>query len=278
MEGFIQQGFIQEFPHGVSIEKVLDDGMKYLTMEIPRVTNWLEIWFTPNRKYIDHQIFILTEGPSAFFGFIVSQEATFLDDSISAIIQLYGKVNVTDDTVTLTSIKHSIHDFIIVFIDLCSLRLALNMWLIINPYTFPWFILITATEWFTESLSGIFPAFFGIEVSGTLLLTILANIADYIKNLVFTMPYLPSERIPTTIGTHEVYTFIGLPKLWTLYDIPNNLREQWYHDRPDILWNFKNYYEDVIDFLPLRILEEFYNRDLALNHIHHLVNDLFHLL
>jgi hypothetical protein len=260
MEAFIQQGFIQELPYGVPIEKVLDSGMKYLTMQIPRVTTWLEILFTPHRKYIDHQIFILGEGPSAFFGFIVSQEATFLDDSISAIIQIYGKVNVTDDTVGLTAIKRSIHELIILFIDLCSLRLALNMWMIINPYTFPWFILLTATEWFTEALSGIFPAFFGIEVGGSLLLSMLANFADYIKNLVFTMPYLPSEGIPTIIGKHEVYTFIGLPKLWTLYEIPDILREQWYHDRPDILWNFKNYYEDVIDFLPSRILEEFYNR------------------
>ena len=265
MEGFIEQGFIQELPYGIPIEKALDDGMQYLFIEIPRVTNWLEVWFTPHHKFIDHQIFILSEGPTASIGFVVSQQATFLSDFVSAIIQLYGGINMVDDTIMLTFIKRFIYELIIIFIDLCSLRLTLAMWLIINPYTLPWFVLVTATEWFTEALSGIFPAFFGIEVSGTLLLTILANIANYIKNLVFTMPYLPSERIATTIGKHEVYKFEGLPKLWLQYEIPDELREEWFTNRRDILdMLIKNYgHENIndklqIDFLPSHIIEEFY--------------------
>jgi hypothetical protein len=263
MEGFVQQGFIQELPFDVPLEKALDQGMKYLYMEIPRVTKWIEIIFIPARQYFTHQVFIFSEGKDAFIGFLVSQKATFLVDPVSEIIQLYGGINVTDETIMLTFIQRWIHDFIMIFIELCSLRLTIAMWLIINPYTFPWFILVTATEWFTECLSGIFPAFFGIEMSGTALLSILAAIADYIKSLVFTMPYLPSERLPQTIGKHEVYLFCGIPKLWTQYGIPDQLREEWFLERPDIIENLIKYYADSgIDFVPSRILEQFYKSHL----------------
>ena len=120
MEGFIEQGFIQELPYGIPIEKALDDGMQYLFIEIPRVTNWLEVWFTPHHKFIDHQIFILSEGPTASIGFVVSQQATFLSDFVSAIIQLYGGINMVDDTVMLTFIKRFVYELIIIFMFLTS--------------------------------------------------------------------------------------------------------------------------------------------------------------
>jgi hypothetical protein len=260
MEGFVQQVFIQELPFDVPLEKALDQGMKYLYTEIPRVTKWLEVIFTPPRQYLTHQIFIFSDGKDAFIGFLVSQKATFLVDPVSEIIQLYGGINVTDETIMLTFIQRWIHDFIMIFIELCSIRLTISLWLTINPYTFPWFILVTATEWFTESLSGIFPAFFGIEITSTVLLSILASFADYIKNLVFTMPYLPSERVAETIGKHEVYRFGGIPKLWYEYGIPDQLREEWYRERPDIIQNLIKYYGNVgVDFVPSRILEQYYN-------------------
>jgi hypothetical protein len=253
------EGFIQELPFDVPLEKALNEGMVYLFKEIPRVTNWIEIIFTPIRDYSNHRVFILSEGKDAFIGFIVSQKATFLPDFISNLIQIYGGINITDDTIILSFIQRWIYDFITIFISLCSIRLTISMWLIINPYTFPWFLLVTATEWFTESLSGLFPAFFGIEITATALLTLLASLADFIKNLVFTMPYLPSEAVAETIGSHEVYRFGGIPTLWYEYGIPNQLREEWYQQRPDIIENLLKYYGNVgVDFLPSRILEEFY--------------------
>jgi hypothetical protein len=253
------EGFIQELPFDVPLDKALNEGMAYLFKVTPRVTSWIEILFTPTVQYENHRVFILSEGKDAFIGFIVSQKATFLPDFISDLIQIYGGINVTDDTVILSFIQRWIHDFITIFIEMCSLRLTISMWLIINPYTFPWFLLVTATEWFTESLSGIFPAFFGIEITGTALLTLLASVADYIKNLVFTMPYLPSEAVADTIGPHEVYRFGGIPQLWYEYGIPDQLREEWYQQRPDIIENLLKYYGNVgVDFLPSRILEEFY--------------------
>jgi hypothetical protein len=260
MDAIIQKGFVQELPYGVPIERALDSGMKYLTTIIPRVTNWGEIIFTPAPKYFTHQIFLFSEGKDAFIGFLVSQKATFLPDLISQIIQIYGGINISDDALMLVFMQRWIHDFLWIFIELCSLRLAISVWLIINPYTMPWFLLLTATEWFTESLNGIFPAFFGIEMTGTALIFLLSNIADYIKNIVFTMPYLPSERVAEVIGNHEVYKFGGIPKLWYQYGIPDKLREEWFQERPDIIENLIRYYRDSgIDFVPSRVLEQFYN-------------------
>jgi hypothetical protein len=253
------EGFIQELPFDVPLEKALNEGMAYLFTEIPRVTNWMEIIFTPARQFYNHQVFIISEGKDSFIGFIVSQRATFLPDFISEIIQIYGGINVTDDTIILSFIQRWIYDFITLFITLCSVRLTISMWLIINPYTFPWFLLVTATEWFTESLSGLFPAFFGIEITATALLTLLASAGDFIKNLVFTMPYLPSEAVAETIGSHEIYRFGGIPRLWYEFGIPDQLREEWYKQRPDIIENLLKYYGNVgVDFVPSRILEEFY--------------------
>lgn len=253
------ESFIQELPLNIPLEKALDHYFEYLHKEIPRITKWIEIVISPPKPYENHRVLILSDGMDAFIGFIVSQKASFLPDLMSQIIQIYGGINVTDETLMLYFIKNWIHDFIIVFIELCSIRLTISMWLIINPYTFPWFLIVTATEWFTESLSGILPAFFGIEITSTALLTLLAQVADYLKNLVFTMPYLPSERIADSVGKHAIYRFGGIPQLWYEYGIPDQLREEWYRERPDIISNLLKYYGNAgVDFVPSRILEEFY--------------------
>ena len=88
--------------------------------------------------------------------------------------------------------------------------------------------------------------------------------ADYIKKIVFTMPYLPSEAIKETIGSHNVYRFSGIPQLWKEHGIPDQLREEWYKERPEIIEHFFKYYNDVnIDFLPSRVLQEFYKAQTA---------------
>jgi hypothetical protein len=73
------------------------------------------------------------------------------------------------------------------------------------------------------------------------------------------MPYLPSEAVAETIGSHEIYRFGGIPRLWYEFGIPDQLREEWYKQRPDIIENLLKYYGNVgVDFVPSRILEEFY--------------------
>jgi hypothetical protein len=271
MGGIIQKvskGFIQEFPFGVSIEESLNKGMKYLDIETSEITNWKDIIFTPFKEYIHHQIFLFGESKDMLIGFIVSQEATFLPDFISAIIQILGGINIIDDTADLIFVQDFIYNCLLFFIGLCSVKLAISLWLIINPYTMPWFVLLTATEWFMDSLAGVIPAFFGIEMGSSILLGILGSFAVYIKNLVLTMPYLPSEAIKETIGVHKVYAFTGLPKLWKLFEVPDNVREEWYNCTPYVTENLIKYYgNEGVEFLPSRVLKEIYQHDIPTTYI-----------
>lgn len=251
--------YIHELPASVPLDQALDRGMGYLSHEIPRMKNWIDILFPPPRPYSNSHIFLLNSSKDAFIGFIISQQATFLPDILSQAIQIYGGINVPDDTLNLAIFQRWVYDFVHMFMALCSFRLLFSLVLIINPYTFPWIILITSVDWFLDSLSGLVPVFIGIDFSGILGINILAAIADYIKKIAFTMPYLPSEGMKETIGSHNVYRFGGIPRLWQQYGIPDELREQWYKERPEIIEHLFKYYSDVeIDFVPSRILEEFY--------------------
>ena len=251
--------YIHELPASVPLDQALDRGMAYLSQELPRMKNWIDIFFPPPKSHFNSHIFLLNSGKDAFLGFIVSQQATFIPDILSEYIQRYGGINIPDDTLRLVIFQRWVYDFVRMFSTLCSFRLFFSLILIINPYTFPWILIITSTDWFLDSLSGLIPVFVGVDFSGILGLNILAAIGDYVKKLVFTMPYLPSEGIKEMVGSHSIYRFGGIPRLWQEYGIPDQLREEWYKERPEIIEHFFKYYNDVsIDFLPKRILEEFY--------------------
>jgi hypothetical protein len=59
----------------------------------------------------------------------------------------------------------------------------------------------------------------------------------------------------------DVLVFHYLPILWYRYPVPNDIREFWYRERPDIL----NYiYKDLdIQFLPNNIVEELNHQKLT---------------
>lgn len=251
--------YIHELPASVPLDQALDRGMAYLSQELPRMKSWVDVLLPPPRSYFNSHLFLLNSGKDAFLGFIVSQQATFIPDLLSQALQIYGGINVPDDTVNLAIFQRWVYDFVHMFMALCSFRVLFSLILIINPYTFPWILIITSTDWFLDSLSGLVPVFIGVDFSGILGINILAAVADYIKKIAFTMPYLPSEGIKETIGSHNVYRFGGIPRLWEQYGIPNELREEWYKERPEIIEHLFKYYNDVdIDFVPSRVLEEFY--------------------
>ena len=55
----------------------------------------------------------------------------------------------------------------------------------------------------------------------------------------------------------DVLVFHYLPILWYRHPIPNNLREYWYYERPDILDYMQTAYKDLnIQFLPDNIIKE----------------------
>ena len=75
------------------------------------------------------------------------------------------------------------------------------------------------------------------------------------------MPFLPSEGEETKLLINQqmkdVLVFHYLPVLWYRYPIPNDLREFWYKERPDILDYMQKAYKDLdIQFLPDQIVQE----------------------
>ena len=75
------------------------------------------------------------------------------------------------------------------------------------------------------------------------------------------MPYLPSEGDPTKAlingEMRDVLAFRYLPILWYKYPIPNEIRQYWYTERPDILKYMQKAYKNVdIQFLPDEIIDQ----------------------
>jgi hypothetical protein len=89
----------------------------------------------------------------------------------------------------------------------------------------------------------------------------LEYLADSLNHLIFTMPFLPSEGEETKLLINQqmkdVLVFHYLPILWYRYPVPNDIREFWYNERPDILNYMQKAYQDLdIQFLPDSILKE----------------------
>ena len=75
------------------------------------------------------------------------------------------------------------------------------------------------------------------------------------------MPFLPSEgeeqKLLINDQLKDVLVFHYLPILWYRYPIPNEIREFWYKERPDILNYFQTAYKDIgIQFLPDSVINE----------------------
>jgi uncharacterized protein YggT (Ycf19 family) len=155
-----------------------------------------------------------------------------------------------------------------VYSQIVILRIALSWFIYINPYTFPWCYLAAAVDWTEDVLQGIVPAILGVNITGTVFLGILGVIADSLNHIVFTMPFLPSEGEETKLLINQqmkdVLVFHYLPILWYRYPIPNEIREFWYKERPDILNYMQKAYKDLdIQFLPDYIIKEFNKQTLT---------------
>lgn len=141
------------------------------------------------------------------------------------------------------------------------LRIAISWLIYINPYTFPWCYLAAAVDWTEDVLQGIVPAILGVNITGSVFLGVLGVIADSLNHLVFTMPFLPSEAEETKLLINQemkdVLVFHYLPILWYRHPIPNDVREFWYYQRPDILEYMQSAYKDLdLQLLPNGIIQE----------------------
>jgi hypothetical protein len=178
----------------------------------------------------------------------------FLPDWLSGYIQI--NFNITVDHSNLELCRDVFFYVILLYGTIVSIRTMLFWMLAINPYTYPWVFVVDFVDWIYDGLAGILPCIVGIDLVPMFLAMLIGKIADSANHLLFTMPFLPSEgnEVEMIIDGQlkNVVQFHYLPYLWYKYPIPNNLREFWYFERPDIL-NFmeENYAQFNINFRPL---------------------------
>ena len=228
-----------------------------------RPETWFEMIFGPIPKVEAVTRYIYENKEEGFYNFYIEnyKNIFFLPDAISEFIQV--KLNVCLDISVLETVREALFIACVFYTQIVMLRIAL-LWLIyINPFTTPWCYVAASVDWVEEVLQGILPAILGVNITASVLLGAVGIVADSLNHIVFTMPFLPSEgeRMKIFINQEQklrdVVVFHYLPISWYRYPIPNDLREYWYTERPDILEYMQKSYKNFdIQFLPDRIIQE----------------------
>jgi len=229
---------------------------------IQRPETWFEMIFGPAPKVDTVTKYLYQNNNEGFYNFYIEnyKNIYFLPDWFSEFLQV--KLNLCLDITLLETIREVLFVGLMVYSQIVILRIALSWFIYINPYTFPWCYLAAAVDWTEDVLQGIVPAVLGVNLTGSVFLGILGVLADSLNHLVFTMPFLPSEGEEKQLLINDqmknVLVFHYLPILWYRYPIPNEIREFWYKERPDILNYLQKAYKDVdIQFLPDSLLKDF---------------------
>nr|YP_010283079.1 hypothetical protein MKU15_pgp112 [Nitzschia traheaformis]YP_010283160.1 hypothetical protein MKU15_pgp031 [Nitzschia traheaformis]ULD15843.1 hypothetical protein [Nitzschia traheaformis]ULD15924.1 hypothetical protein [Nitzschia traheaformis] len=228
---------------------------------IQRPETWFEMIVGPTPKVDPVPRYIYESKEEGFYNFYIEnfKNIYFLPDWVSEFIQV--RLNICLDISLLETIREVLFIGLMIYSQMVVLRIAISWLIYINPYTFPWCYLAAAVDWTEDVLQGIVPAILGVNITGSVFLGILGVIADSLNHLVFTMPFLPSEaeeaRLLINQEMKDVLVFHYLPISWYRYPIPNNLREFWYYQRPDILEYMQTAYKNLdIQFLPNTIIQE----------------------
>jgi len=232
----------------------------------------------PQVKPLERHFFQSTDG---FYNFYIENYSNlvFLPNKLSEILQV--KFGYCFDITFLEILREVTFVGLTFYGYLVSFRFLLGWFLTINPYTIPWSYLLALVDWIEDSLLGITPTIAGVNFTGTLFLTFLGKITDSLNHIVFTMPFLPSEGEPMKMMLNgelkDVLVFRYLPVLWYKYPIPNEIREFWYTQRPDIL----NYMETAYKNLDIRFLpDRFYDvgsQSITLNDLYIIKSNLTNL-
>jgi uncharacterized protein YggT (Ycf19 family) len=215
---------------------------------IQRPETWFEMIVGPAPKVESIPRYIYESKDEGFYNFYIEnyKNLYFLPDWASEFIQV--RLNICLDITLLETIREVLFIGLMIYSQMVILRIAISWLIYINPYTFPWCYLAAAVDWTEDVLQGIVPAILGVNITGSVFLGVLGVVADSLNHLVFTMPFLPSEAEETKLLINQemkdVLVFHYLPILWYRHPIPNNIREYWYYERPDI------------QFLPENIIKE----------------------
>ncbi len=226
---------------------------------IQRPETFFEMVFGSAPKLETIPRYIYENKEEGFYNFYVEnyKNLYFIPDWLSEFLQVH--LNFCLDISFLEAIREGLFIVLVFYSQMLMLRITLSWLISINPYTVPWCYLTAAVDWTEDVLQGIVPSVLGVNLTGTIFLGALGIVADSLNHLVFTMPFLPSEGEETKLLFHQemkdVLVFHYLPITWYRYPIPNDLREFWYFQRPDILEYMQVAYQDLdIQFLPDSIL------------------------
>jgi len=256
---------------------------------VQRPETWFEMIFGPAPKIEGVPKYIYESKEEGFYNFYIEnyKNIYFLPDWVSEFVQV--RLHLCLDITLLETIREVLFVGLMIYSQIVILRIALSWYIYINPYTFPWCYLAAAVDWTEDVLQGIVPAILGVNITGSVFLGIIGVIADSLNHLVFTMPFLPSEGEETKLLINQqlkdVLVFHYLPILWYRYPIPNDIREFWYTERPDILNYMQTAYKDLdIQFLPDKIVQELSRQNLKtefpqihdylISQNNHLTNDI----
>ena len=239
---------------------------------IQRPETWFEMIFGPSPKVDLVPRYIYETKEEGFYNFYIEnyKNLFFLPDWLSEFIQV--RLNICLDISLLEIIREVLFIGLVLYSQMVLLRIAISWLIWINPYTFPWSYLAAAVDWTEDVLQGIVPSVLGVDVTGSVFLGALGVIADSLNHLVFTMPFLPSEAEETKLVINnemkDVLVFHYLPILWYKHPIPNDIREFWYDNRPDILEYMQNAYQELNLVLePDKVrLQELQGKSIAMLH------------
>ena len=223
---------------------------------VQRPETWFEMIFGPAPRVETLPRYIYETQDEGFYNFYIEnyRNIFFLPDWLSEFIQV--KLNICLDISLLEISREVLFIGLMFYSQMVILHIAISWLIYINPYTFPWSYLTTAVDWTEETLQGIVPSIFGVNVTGSVFLGALGVMADSLNHLVFTMPFLPSEGEKTQLVINnemkDVIVFHYLPTLWYRHPIPDDIREFWFSERPDIL----DYMQDAYSDLGLQLLPD----------------------
>ena len=216
---------------------------------------WFEMIFGTYPKLEPVNRYIYESQEEGFYNFYIEnyRNIYFLPDWLSEFLQI--RLNICLDITSLEMMREIIFVGLVIYSQVVVLRIALAWLIFINPYTFPWAYIVAAVDWTEDVFQGIIPAVFGVNLTTTIFLGAIGILGDTLNHVVFTMPFLPSEGEEKKLLINEqlkdVLMFHYFPILWYRHPIPNELREFWYKERPDILEYLQTFYHDVnIQFLP----------------------------
>lgn len=248
---------------------------------IQRPENWFETIVGPSPKIDAVPRYVYENREEGFYNFYIEnfKNAYFLPDWLSEFLQV--RLNLCLDITLLETIREVLFIGLVIYSNIVILRITLSWFIYINPYTVPWCYVVAAVDWTEEVLQGVVPAILGVNITGTIFLGILGVLADSLNHLVFTMPFLPSEAEESKLllqqQMKDVLIFHYLPILWYRYPIPNEIREYWYNQRPEILDYMQKAYKDSdIQFLPDSVIQELNQERLTadLPQMHHSLSEM----